>query len=71
MTQDLKYSVTIEWSDDDQVYVAHVPELPGCSAHGHTYEQAVKEIEAAMALWLEVAGKRGRSIPAPHTAAAA
>jgi predicted RNase H-like HicB family nuclease len=60
MSVAFRYSVTIEWSDEDHAYTAHVPELPGCSAHGTTYEQALEEIGTAMGLWLDVARERGR-----------
>lgn len=66
-----KYRVIIEWSDEDSAYVATAPELPGCSAWGNTYEQAAKEIAAAMGLWLRSARELGRPIPEPVTATAA
>ena len=61
----LKYEIVIAWSNEDQVYVADSPELPGCMAHGDTYEEAVKSIQEAMEAWLEVARKYGDDIPEP------
>ena len=67
----LKYAVIIEWSDEDDVFVARVPDLPGCMAHGHSYDQAVREVQDAMDIWLDVARQRGREIPLPAVKVAA
>jgi predicted RNase H-like HicB family nuclease len=62
-----KYSIEIFYSeDDDDGYIAVVPELPGCSAFGETEEEALEEVKIAMELWLEVAEKEGRKIPKPQ-----
>ena len=58
-----KYEIIIFWSDDDQAYVADVPELPGCMAHGSSYEQALSNAQDAIDLWLETAKDLGRPIP--------
>lgn len=60
-----KYAIEIFYSEDDEGYVAVVPELPGCSAFGETEEEALKEIKVAMELWLETAKKESRPIPHP------
>ena len=60
-----KYEVIIYWSDEDQIYIAEVPELPGCIAHGDTREEALKEAGEAMQLWLDTAREMGRKIPKP------
>jgi len=41
MASKWKYEIIIYWSDDDEAYVAEVPELPGCAADGATYKQAL------------------------------
>ena len=46
-----KYQITLYWSDEDRVFVAEVPELPGCMAHGDTQEAALKHAKEAIALW--------------------
>ena len=56
--------VEILYSDEDGGYIAIVPELPGCSAFGET-DDALVEIKAAMALWLETARAEGCPIPEP------
>jgi len=61
----LKYAVVIQYSDEDQCYVAQVPQLEGCMAHGDTPERAFREITIAQELWLEVAREDGDPIPEP------
>jgi predicted RNase H-like HicB family nuclease len=65
------YSMVIAWSDEDQVYVVTVPELPGCQTHGRTYEEAVRQGQDAIASWIAAARADGDPIPAPHTVAVA
>ncbi len=60
-----EYSVFIKYDPVDKIYVASVPELPGCMAHGNTKEQALKEIETAKELWIETALEDGQPIPEP------
>jgi predicted RNase H-like HicB family nuclease len=64
MNQDT-YSVMIFWSDDDAVFVATVPDLPGCMAHGETRGMAIEQIEIAIQNWLDTAREIGREIPGP------
>ena len=60
-----RYEVIIYWSEEDQVYVAEVPELPGCAAHGKSPQQALAEAQDAITLWLETAKEFGAPIPVP------
>ena len=60
-----KYEVIIFWSDSDECYVAEVPELPGCMAHGGTYQDALSNAQEAMTLWLSTAREIGRPVPEP------
>lgn len=60
-----KYEVIIYWSDEDNAYVAEVPELPGCAADGATYKQAVANVEVIIGEWIETARDLGRAIPEP------
>jgi len=60
-----KYTIEIFYSEEDEGYVAVVPELPGCSAFGETEEEALKEIRVAIGLWLETAQKEGKEVPKP------
>ena len=60
-----KYEVIIYWSDEDQVFIAEVPELPGCAAHGDSAENALANCQDAIDLWLDTAKEFGREIPEP------
>ena len=60
-----KYEIIIYWSDEDQAFVADVPELPGCMAHGDTYESALDNVKSAMDLWIDTAKKFNDPIPVP------
>jgi predicted RNase H-like HicB family nuclease len=66
-----RYSAVIEWSDEDAVYIARVPELPGCMADGETREEALCEIRISTALDLEVRKLHGDPIPEPKLFATA
>ena len=60
-----KYEVIIYWSDEDEAFVAEVPELAGCMAHGTSYEGALKEAQRAIELWVETAEEFGDPVPEP------
>ena len=60
-----KYEVIIYWSEEDQAYVAEIPELPGCMAHGDSYESALKNAKAAIQLWIDTAIEFNDPIPSP------
>ncbi len=60
-----KYEMILYWSNEDQVFIAEVPELPGCMAHGNTQEEALRNINDAMALWVDTAREVGNPVPAP------
>ena len=60
-----KYEIIIYWSNEDEVFVAEVPELPGCMAHGDTAEAALAHAHEAIQLWIDTARELGRPIPEP------
>jgi len=60
-----KYAIEIIYSDEDEGFIAVVPELPGCSAFGVTEEEALRDVKVAVSLWLEAAREEGRVIPEP------
>jgi predicted RNase H-like HicB family nuclease len=60
-----KYEIIIHWSDEDQVFVAEAPELPGCMAHGDTHEAALLNVKEAIQLWLDTAREFGDPVPEP------
>jgi predicted RNase H-like HicB family nuclease len=61
-----KYEVINYWSEQDQAFIAEVPELPGCAADGKTYWQALANVEVIIREWVETAKELGRPIPAPR-----
>jgi predicted RNase H-like HicB family nuclease len=60
-----KYEVIIYWSEDDEAYVAEVPELPGCMADGSSYQNALANAEVVIQEWIDTAMELGRPIPEP------
>ena len=60
-----KYEVIIYWSNADNSFVAEVPQLPGCSAHGSTQQAALEQVGQAIDLWLDTAREFGDPIPEP------
>ncbi len=65
MSEKAPYPVQIFWSDEDDGYIALVPDLPGCSAFGETAEEALRESNNAIEAWLQAAGAAGNPIPKP------
>jgi len=60
-----KYEVIIYWSEEDQAFVAEVPELPGCAAHGATQQAALASAQEAIRLWIDTAQECGDPVPEP------
>ena len=60
-----KYEIIIYWSNEDEVFIAEVPELPGCMAHGDDQEDALRNIKDAMQLWIDTAREFGDPVPQP------
>ena len=60
-----KYEVILYWSDEDNAYIAEVPELPGCMADGDTMHSALLNAERVIQEWIETAKELGRDIPVP------
>jgi predicted RNase H-like HicB family nuclease len=60
-----RYEVDLFWSDEDQAFLAEVPDLPGSMAHGSTHEEALAVIQEAIAGWVEVAREAGQPVPVP------
>ena len=66
-----KYPVIIYWSEEDNRYLAEMPDLPGCIADGTTEEEVRRNIAAVALDWVKMAAYMGRSIPAPTPEVAA
>jgi predicted RNase H-like HicB family nuclease len=61
-----RYEIIIFWSEEDDAFVAEVPELPGCMADGKTYQEALSNAEQIIQEWIETARDLGRAIPEPR-----
>jgi len=62
---ELRYPINLFWSEESGRWIADVPDLRYCSAHGETPEEAASEAQEAIALWLETARAEGLPIPRP------
>ena len=60
-----KYEIILYWSDEDKIFVAEIPELPGCIAHGNSQETALASAQEAVQLWIDTATEFGDSVPEP------
>ena len=60
------YHINIFYSEEDEGYIADIPDLRFCSAFGETPAEALAEVEKAKEAWLEVAKETGRRIPKPQ-----
>ncbi len=61
-----RYEIILYWSAEDAAFIAEMPELPGCMAHGDTQEDALANAKDAMQLWLATAREFGDPIPEPR-----
>jgi predicted RNase H-like HicB family nuclease len=62
-----KYELHIYWSQADKVFIAEVPDLPGCMTHGDTPAEAAAEAEIAIGLWIDTARETGHEVPEPRS----
>jgi predicted RNase H-like HicB family nuclease len=61
----IKYEIILYWSDEDEAFVAEVPELLGCAAHGATQEDALLNAQDVIRLWIDTANEFGDPVPEP------
>lgn len=61
-----KYEIVIYWSEEDGSFIAQVPELPGCIAHGKTQSAALANANEAIQLWIDTAKEFGDPVPQPR-----
>lgn len=66
MNAEPRYEIRLYWSAEDQAFLAEVPELPGCMAHGPTYASALNQAIAAIRAWIATARELGREVPDPR-----
>lgn len=62
----MRYKIVIQYDETDKIYVASVPELQGCMAHGKTQREALEEISVVFDMWMREAERMGLEIPAPE-----
>jgi predicted RNase H-like HicB family nuclease len=62
---DYRYEVIIYWSEEDNAFIAEVPELPGCAADGTSYAEVIENLAVIIREWIETAKELGRPIPEP------
>ncbi len=60
-----KYEIIIYWSNEDQAFIAEVPELPGCMAHGDSQTSALANANEAIQAWIDTANEFGDPVPEP------
>ncbi len=60
------YHINLFWRDEDDCWVADIPDLKHCSAFGDTPEEAVLEIGIAKDAWIDSAREAGDPVPAPR-----
>ncbi|MQA93032.1 MAG: type II toxin-antitoxin system HicB family antitoxin [Gemmatimonas sp.] len=65
MKPEYRYEVIIYWSDEDNAFLAEVPELAGCMADGATYAEALENVEQVVREWILTAEDLGRPVPSP------
>lgn len=61
-----KYEIIIYWSEDDDAFIAEVPELSGCMADGASYIEAIENVKVVIDEWIETAQGIGREVPQPR-----
>jgi len=66
MASKIRYEIILYWSQDDQAFIAEVPELAGCAADGATYQEALANAEVVIGEWIETARELGRAVPEPR-----
>jgi len=62
----MAYRIEVSWASDDEVWVADVPDLPYCSAHGASPHEAVEQVERAVEAWLDAAHAKWPPAANPH-----
>jgi predicted RNase H-like HicB family nuclease len=60
-----RYEIILYWSNEDDAYIAEVPELEWCAADGKTYQEALENVEVIIDEWIETAIEKGWTIPEP------
>ena len=59
------YHINIFYSEEDEGYIADIPDLRFCSAFGNTPEEALRQVQIAKTAWIEAARAEGKPLPQP------
>ena len=62
----IEYHINVFWSEEDEGWIADVPDLPGCSAFGQSPQEALAEVLQARDAWIATAKEAGDPIPPPR-----
>lgn len=65
MSSKYRFEIIMYWSEEDQAFIAEVPELPGCAADGPSYLETLANLERVIDEWVDTARELGRPIPEP------
>ena len=60
------FHINVFYSEEDEAYIADIPDLPYCSAFGETQEEALQEVIIAKEAWIDSAKANGKPVPVPH-----
>jgi predicted RNase H-like HicB family nuclease len=66
MMNESKYEVIVYWDHEDDIFVAEIPEVPGCMAHSASKSDAIENAERAAQLWIKTARDDGINVPEPR-----
>lgn len=61
-----RYHINVFWYPEDNCWIADVPDLRPCSAHGDTPSEAISEAEIAISLWIDTARANNMAVPEPR-----
>lgn len=65
----LKYSMVIEWSDEDDTFIVSLPEFPNNRTHGATYEEAAHNGQEVLDMLIDLYRSENRPLPMPRVMA--
>ena len=60
------YHINLFYSEEDEGWIADIPDLDSCSAFGETPEEALRQVQTAKKAWIEAAHSEGKPVPAPR-----
>ena len=61
----LSYPILLVYDQEDDYWIARIPDLPGCTSDGATPNEAVENVRDAQLSWIDVCIERGHEVPLP------